>query len=114
MGLTVDQHRELVVNDIRQALRQFFGEHFEIVDIETTARSAYGPTFILEIHLEEYEITLNMMVEGNDVSLLWGPERFGMEFLYDRDRFRASFGKIKAYLGMQLFFTRSNNSINKN
>ena len=98
MGLTVDQHRELVVNDIRQALRQVFGEHFEIVDIETTARSAYGPTFILEIHLEEYEITLNMMVEGNDVSLLWGPERFGMEFLYDRDRFRASFGKIKAYL----------------
>ena len=98
MGLTVDQHRELVVNDIRQALRQVFGEHFEIVDIEKTARSAYGPTFILEIHLEEYEITLNMMVEGNDVSLLWGPERFGMEFLYDRDRFRASFGKIKAYL----------------
>lgn len=98
MGLTVDQHRELVVNDIRQALRQFFGEHFEIVDIETTARSAYGPTFILEIHLEEYKTTINIMVEGNDVSLLWGPERFGMEFLYDRDRFRASFGKIKAYL----------------
>ena len=98
MGLTVDQHRELVVNDIRQALQHVFGEHFEIVDIETTARSAYGPTFILEIHLEEYEITLNMMVEGNDVSVLWGPERFGMEFLYDRDRFRDSFGKIKAYL----------------
>ena len=39
-----------------------------------------------------------MMVEGNDVSLLWGPERFGMEFLYDRDHFRDSFGKIKAYL----------------
>lgn len=98
MGLTVDQHRELVVNDIRQALRQVFGEHFEIVDIETTALSAYGPTFILEIHLEEYKTTINIMVEGNDVSLLWGPERFGMEFLYDRDRFRASFGKIKAYL----------------
>ena len=98
MGLTVDQHRELVENDIRQALQHVFGEHFEIVDIETTARSAYGPTFILEIHLEEYEITLNMMVEGNDVSLLWGPERFGMEFLYDRDHFRDSFGKIKAYL----------------
>lgn len=98
MGLTVDQHRELVVNDIRQALQHVFGEHFEIVDIETTARSAYGPTFILEIHLEEYEITLNMMVEGNDVSLLWGPERFGMEFLYDRDHFRDSFAKIKAYL----------------
>lgn len=98
MGLTVDQHRELVVNDIRQALRQVFGEHFEIVDIETTAQSAYGPTFILEIHLEEYKTTINTMVEGNDVSLLWGPERFGMEFLYDRDRFRDSFGKIKAYL----------------
>lgn len=98
MGLTVDQHREFVENDIRQALQHVFGEHFEIVDIETTARSAYGPTFILEIHLEEYEITLNMMVEGNDVSLLWGPERFGMEFLYDRDHFRDSFGKIKAYL----------------
>lgn len=98
MGLTVDQHRELVVNDIRQALQHVFGEHFEIVDIETTARSAYGPTFILEIHLEEYKTTINMLVEGNDVSLLWGPERFGMEFLYDRDRFRASFGKIKAYL----------------
>ena len=54
MGLTVDQHRELVENDIRQALQHVFGEHFEIVDIETTARSAYGPTFILEIHLEEY------------------------------------------------------------
>ena len=98
MGLTVDQHRELVENDIRQALQHVFGEHFEIVDIETTARSAYGPTFILELHLEEYEITLNMMVEGNDVSLLWGPERFGMEFLYDRDHFRDSFAKIKAYL----------------
>ena len=98
MGLTVDQHRELVVNDIRQALQHVFGENFEIVDIETTARSAYGPTFILEIHLEEYEITLNMMIEGNDVSLLWGPERFGMEFLYDRDHFRDSFAKIKAYL----------------
>lgn len=98
MGLTVDQHRELVVNDIRQALQHVFGEHFEIVDIETTARSAYGPTFILEIHLEEYEITLNMMVEGNDVLLLWGPERFSMEFLYNRDHFRDIFGKIKAYL----------------
>lgn len=98
MGLTVDQHRELVVNDIRQALQHVFGEHFEIVDIETTARSAYGPTFILEIHLEEYKTTIIIMVEGNDVSLLWGPERFGMEFLYDRDRFRDSFGKIKAYL----------------
>ena len=98
MGLTVDQHRELVENDIRQALQHVFGEHFEIVDIETTARSAYGPTFILEIHLEEYKTTINMWVEGNDVSLLWGPERFGTEFLYDRDRFRASFGKIKAYL----------------
>ena len=98
MGLTVDQHRELVVNDIRQALQHVFGEHFEIVDIETTARSAYGLTFILEIRLEEYKTTINMLVEGNDVSLLWGPERFGMEFLYDRDRFRDSFGKIKAYL----------------
>ena len=98
MGLTVDQHRELVENDIRQALQHVFGEHFEIVDIETTARSAYGPTFILEVHLEEYKTAINMLVEGNDVSLLWGPERFGMEFLYDRDRFRASFGKIKAYL----------------
>ena len=98
MGLTVDQHRELVVNDIRQALQHVFGEHFEIVDIETTARSAYGPTFILEVHLEEYKTAINMLVEGNDVSVLWGPERFGMEFLYDRDRFRDSFGKIKAYL----------------
>ncbi|MFS9239119.1 hypothetical protein QM452_03660 [Streptococcus australis] len=98
MGLTVDQHRELVENDIRQALQHVFGEHFEIVDIETTARSAYGPTFILEIHLEEYKTAINMLVEDNDVSLLWGPERFGMEFLYDRDRFRDSFGKIKAYL----------------
>ena len=98
MGLTVDQHRELVVNDIQQALQHVFGEHFEIVDVETTARSAYGPTFILEVHLEEYKTAINMLVEGNDVSLLWGPERFGMEFLYDRDRFRASFGKIKAYL----------------
>ena len=98
MGLTVDQHRELVENDIRQALQHVFGEHFEIVDIETTARSAYGPTFILEIHLAEYKTTINILVEGNDVSLLWGPERFGMEFLYDRDHFRDSFGKIKAYL----------------
>ena len=98
MGLTVDQHRELVVNDIQQALQHVFGEHFEIVDVETTARSAYGPTFILEVHLEEYKTAINMLVEDNDVSLLWGPERFGMEFLYDRDRFRDSFGKIKVYL----------------
>ena len=98
MGLNFDKHREHLEKDIREALQHVFGEHFEIVDIETTARSAYGPTFILEIHLEEYKTTINMLVEGNDVSLLWGPERFGMEFLYDRDRFRDSFGKIKAYL----------------
>ena len=98
MGLNFDKHRELVVNDIREALQHVFGENFEIVDIETTAMSAYGPTFILEIYLEEYKITVNMMVEGNDVSLLWGPERFSMDFLYDRDHFRDSFGKIKAYL----------------
>lgn len=98
MGLNFDKHREHLEKDIREALQNVFDEHFEIVDIETTARSAYGPTFILEIHLEEYKTTINMLVEGNDVSLLWGPERFGMEFLYDRDRFRDSFGKIKAYL----------------
>ena len=98
MGLNFDKHREHLETDIREALQHVFGENFEIVDIETTARSAYGPTFILEIHLEEYKTTINMLVEGNDVSLLWGPERFGMEFLYDRDRFRDSFGKIKAYL----------------
>ncbi len=98
MGLNFDKHREHLEKDIREALQHVFGENFEIVDIEKTARSAYGPTFILEIHLEEYKTTINIMVEGNDVSLLWGPERFGMEFLYDRDRFRASFGKIKAYL----------------
>lgn len=98
MGLTFDQHRELVVNDIRQALQHVFGEHFEIVDIETTAWSAYGPTFILEIHLEEYKTTLNILVDGNDVSLRWGPERFSMDFLYNLDHFRDSFGKIKAYL----------------
>lgn len=98
MGLNFDKHRELVVNDIREALQHVFGENFEIVDIETTARSADGPTFILEIYLEEYKITVNMIVEGNDVSLLWGPERFSMDFLYDRDLFRDSFGKIKTYL----------------
>lgn len=98
MGLTVDQHRELVVNDIREALQHVFGENFEIVDIETTARSAYGPTFILEIHLAEYKTTINILVEGNDVSLRWGPERFSMDFLYNLDHFRDSFGKIKAYL----------------
>lgn len=76
MGLTFDQHRELVVNDIRQALQHVFGEHFEIVDIETTAWSAYGPTFILEIHLEEYKTTLNILVDGNDVSLRWGLKDF--------------------------------------
>ena len=80
MGLTVDQHRELVVNDIRQALQHVFGEHFEIVDIETTARSAYGPTFILEVHLEEYKTAINMLVEGNDVSLLWGLKDSGWSF----------------------------------
>lgn len=98
MGLNFDKHREHLEKDIREALQHVFGEHFEIVDVETTARSAYGPTFILEVHLEEYKTAINMLVEDNDVSLLWGPERFGMEFLYDRDRFRDSFGKIKAYL----------------
>ena len=98
MGLNFDKHREHLETDIREALQHVFGEHFEIVDIETTAWSAYGPTFIIEIHIEEYKITVNMMVEGNDVSLLWGPERFSMDFLYNLDHFRDSFGKIKAYL----------------
>ncbi len=55
-------------------------------------------SFILEVHLEEYKTAINMLVEGNDVSPSGGLKDLGWSFLYDRDRFRASFGKIKAYL----------------
>ena len=53
MGLTVDQHRELVENDIRQALQHVFGEHFEIIDIQNIVFNAYCPTFNFDIELKD-------------------------------------------------------------
>lgn len=98
MGLTVDQRRELVVNDIRQALRQVFGEHFEIVDIETTARSAYGPTFILEIELKDYKNKIDILIDGRDLRLYWGEERYALGYEYDCDHLNEGLRRIKAYL----------------
>lgn len=98
MGLTVDQHRELVVNDIRQALQHVFGEHFEIVDIQNIVFNAYCPTFNFDIELKDYKNKIDILIDGRDLKLYWGEERYALGYEYDCDHLNEGLRRIKAYL----------------
>lgn len=98
MGLTVDQHREHLETDIREALQHVFGENFEIIDIQNIVFNAYCPTFNFEIDLKDYKKKIDILIDGRDLKLYWGEERYGLGYKYDCEHLNAGLRRIKAYL----------------
>lgn len=98
MGLNFDKHREHLEKDIREALQHVFGEHFEIIDIQNIVFNAYCPTFNFEIELKDYKNKIDILIDGRDLKLYWGEERYALGYEYDCDHLNEGLRRIKAYL----------------
>ena len=98
MGLNFDKHREHLETDIREALQHVFGENFEIIDIQNIVFNAYCPTFNVEIDLKDYKKKIDILIDGRDLKLYWGEERYGLGYKYDCEHLNAGLRRIKAYL----------------
>jgi hypothetical protein len=98
MGLNFDKHREHLEKDIRQALQHVFGENFEIIDIQNIVFNAYCPTFNFDIELKDYKNKIDILIDGRDLKLYWGEERYALGYEYDCDHLNEGLRRIKAYL----------------
>lgn len=98
MGLNFDKHREHLEKDIREALQHVFGENFEIIDIQNIVFNAYCPTFNFEIELKDYKNKIDILIDGRDLKLYWGEERYAIGYEYDCDHLNEGLRRIKAYL----------------
>lgn len=98
MGLNFDKHREHLEKDIREALQHVFGEHFEIIDIQNIVFNAYCPTFNFDIELKDYKNKIDILIDGRDLKLYWGEERYALGYEYDCDHLNEGLRRIKAYL----------------
>lgn len=98
MGLNFDKHREHLETDIREALQHVFGENFEIIDIQNIVFNAYCPTFNFEIDIKDYKKKIDILIDGRDLKLYWGEERYGLGYKYDCEHLNAGLRRIKAYL----------------
>ena len=98
MGLNFDKHREHLEKDIREALQHVFGENFEIIDIQNIVFNAYCPTFNFEIELKDYKNKIDILIDGRDLRLYWGEERYALGYEYDCDHLNEGLRRIKAYL----------------
>ena len=98
MGLNFDKHREHLETDIREALQHVFGENFEIIDIQNIVFNAYCPTFNFDIDLKDYKKKIDILIDGRDLKLYWGEERYGLGYKYDCEHLNAGLRRIKAYL----------------
>ena len=98
MGLNFDKHREHLEKDIREALQHVFGENFEIIDIQNIVFNAYCPTFNFDIELKDYKNKIDILIDGRDLKLYWGEERYTLGYEYDCDHLNEGLRRIKAYL----------------
>jgi hypothetical protein len=98
MGLNFDKHREHLEKDIREALQHVFGENFEIIDIQNIVFNAYCPTFNFEIELKDYKNKIDILIDGRELKLYWGEERYALGYEYDCDHLNEGLRRIKAYL----------------
>lgn len=76
----------------------FFGEHFEIIDIQNIVFNAYCPTFNFDIELKDYKNKIDILIDGRDLKLYWGEERYALGYEYDCDHLNEGLRRIKAYL----------------
>ena len=98
MRLNFDKHREHLEKDIREALQHVFGENFEIIDIQNIVFNAYCPTFNFDIELKDYKNKIDILIDGRDLKLYWGEERYALGYEYDCDHLNEGLRRIKAYL----------------
>ena len=98
MALNFDKHRDHLEQDIREELQSIYTDKFKILDIKENVLGPYCPIFLFEIKLEDYRDRLDILVDGSDLILKWGEEKYAIQYKYDRESLKEGLERIKLYL----------------
>ena len=98
MTLNFDKHRDHLEQDIREELKSIYTDKFKILDIKENILGPYCPIFLFEIKLEDYRDRLDILVDGSDLILKWGEEKYAIQYKYDRESLKEGLERIKLYL----------------
>lgn len=98
MTLNFDKHRDHLEQDIREELQNIYIDKFKILDIKENVMGPYCPIFLFEIKLEDYRDRLDILVDGSDLILRWGEEKYAIQYKYDRESLKEGLERIKLYL----------------
>ena len=98
MTLNFDKHRDHLEQDIREELQSIYIDKFKILDIKENILGPYCPIFLFEIKLEDYRDRLDILVDGSDLILKWGEEKYAIQYKYDRESLKEGLERIKFYL----------------
>ena len=98
MTLNFDKHRDHLEQDIREELQSIYTDKFKILDIKENVQGPYCPIFLFEIKLEDYRDRLDILVDGSDLILKWGEEKYAIQYKYDRESLKEGLERIKLYL----------------
>ena len=98
MTLNFDKHRDHLEQDIREELQSIYIDKFKILDIKENVLGPYCPIFLFEIKLEDYRDRLDVLVDGSDLILEWGEEKYAIQYKYDRESLKEGLERIKLYL----------------
>lgn len=98
MTLNFDKHRDHLEQDIREELQSIYIDKFKILDIKENVLGPYCPIFLFEIKLEDYRDRLDILVDGSDLILKWGEEKYAIQYKYDRESIKEGLERIKLYL----------------
>ena len=98
MTLNFDKHRDHLEQDIREELQSIHIDKFKILDIKENILGPYCPIFLFEIKLEDYRDRLDILVDGSDLILKWGEEKYSIQYKYDRESLKEGLERIKLYL----------------
>ena len=98
MTLNFDKHRDHLEQDIREELQSIYTDKFKVLDIKENVLGPYCPIFLFEIKLEDYRDRLDILVDGSDLILKWGEEKYAIQYKYDRESLKEGLERIKLYL----------------
>lgn len=113
MTLNFDKHRDHLEQDIREELQSIYIDKFKILDIKENILGPYCPIFLFEIKLEDYRDRLDVLVDGSDLILKWGEEKYSIQYKYDRESLKVGLERIKLYLDQpELIFSEPLSPIN--
>lgn len=113
MTLNFDKHRDHLEQDIQEELQSIYIDKFKILDIKENVLGSYCPIFLFEIKLEDYRDRLDILVDGSDLILKWGEEKYLIQYKYDRESLKVGLERIKLYLDQpELIFSEPLSPIN--